>query len=70
MPHEWQLGRKFYQVIWERDGERIMTVALHASDETDAQSKAVAKHAQEVDRTGTTIRVREITFPLSRDDDY
>ena len=74
MAYDYRTGMKMYQVIWERDGERIATVALHASDETDAQSKAetsLTDHApHDFDRTGTTIRVREITFPLSPDSEY
>jgi hypothetical protein len=74
MAYDYRPGMKMYQVVWERDGERIATVALHASDETDAQSKAetsLTEHApHDFDPTGTTIRVRAITFPLDPDGDY
>jgi hypothetical protein len=67
-------GWKMYQVVWERDGERLATHALHAADEADARSRAeasLAKHPEhDFDRTGTTVRVRAIAFPLSLDDDY
>jgi hypothetical protein len=36
-------GMKMYQVVWERDGERIYTCALHAADEADARSRAEAR---------------------------
>jgi hypothetical protein len=74
MAHDFRPGMKMYQVVWERDGERIATHALHAADEADARSRAeasLAKHPEhDFDRTGTTVRVRVITFPLSLDDDY
>ena len=74
MAHYYRPGMKMYQVIWERDGERLATVALHAADETDARSRAEAlleaQPETDFDRTGTTVRVRIITFPISRDDDY
>ena len=74
MAHDYRPGMKMYQVIWERDGERICTVALHAADEIDAQSKAerslTEPGSNDFDRAGTTVRVRVITFPLSLDNDY
>jgi hypothetical protein len=74
MAYEYRPGMKMYQVVWERDGERVATHALHAADEADARSRAeasLAKHPEYgFDRTGTTVRVRVITFPLGLDDDY
>jgi hypothetical protein len=77
MAHHYRPGMKMYQVVWERDGERIHTCALHAADEADARSRAEAMLAgpadipeYSFDRAGTTVRVRVITFPLSLDDDY
>ena len=74
MAHEYRPGMKFYQVVWERDGERLATCALHAAKEADALSRAEARYAEhpedDFDRSGTTVRVRVITFPLSLDDDY
>jgi hypothetical protein len=75
MAHEYyRRGWKFYEVIWERDGERLATHALHAADEADALSRAEARRAEQpeddFDRSGTTVKVRVITFPLSPDDDY
>jgi hypothetical protein len=74
MALDYRPGMKMYQVIWERDGEHIATRALHAADEADARSRAEASFAKhpdhDFDRTGTTVRVRIITFPLSLDDDY
>jgi hypothetical protein len=72
--HEYRPGWKMYQVVWERDGERLATYALHAANEADALSRAEASLAEhpehDFDRTGTTVRVRVITFPLSLDDGY
>jgi hypothetical protein len=74
MAYEYRPGMKMYQVVWEQDGERVATVALHAADEADARLRAEAHFAEhpelDFDRTGTTVRVRVITFPLSPDDDY
>ena len=75
MAHHYRPGMKMYQVVWERDGERIHTCSLHAADEADARSRAEAALAgladiPDFDRAGTTVRVRVITFPLSLDDDY
>ena len=74
MAHDWRPGMKMYQVVWERDGKRVATHALHAADEADARSRAessLAEHPEfDFDRAGTTVRVRVITFPLSLDDDY
>jgi hypothetical protein len=74
MSQDFRPGMKMYQVVWEREGERVATHALHAADEADARSMAeasLAKHPEfDFDRTGTTVRVRVITFPLSLDDDY
>jgi hypothetical protein len=75
MAYDYRPGMKMYQVIWERNGERIATYALHAADEADARSKAEISLTeghpeQDFDRTGTTVRVRAITFPLSADGDY
>jgi hypothetical protein len=74
MAHEYRPGMKMYQVIWERDGKRVLTYALHAADETDAQSTAEAfliEHPEyDFPRTGTAVRVRVITFPLNLNDDY
>jgi hypothetical protein len=62
MAHDYQPGMQMYQVIWERDGERIATHALHAADEADARSRAEAFLATQpqydFDRTGTTVQVR------------
>lgn len=73
MAHHYRPGMKMYQVVWERDGERIHTCALHAADEADARSKAEVILADipecDFDRAGTTVRVRIITFPLSLNDD-
>jgi hypothetical protein len=74
MAHEYRPGWKMYQVVWERDGERLATYALHAANEADAPSRAEASLAEhpehDFDRTGTTVRVRVFTFPLSLDDGY
>jgi hypothetical protein len=77
MAHHYRPGMKMYQVVWERDGERIHTCALHAADEADAHSRAEAMLAglaeipeYNFDLAGTTVRVRVITFPLSQNDDY
>jgi hypothetical protein len=74
MAHNYRPGMKMYQIVWEREGERVGTHAIHAADEADARSRAessLAEHPEyDFDRTGTTIRVRVITFPLSLDDDY
>jgi hypothetical protein len=55
MAHDFRPGMKMYQVVWERDGERIATHALHAADEADARSRAeasLAKHPEhDFDRT-------------------
>jgi hypothetical protein len=72
--HEYRPGWKMYHVVWERDGERLATYALHAANEADALSRAEASLAEhpehDFDRTGTTVPVRVITFPLSLDDGY
>jgi hypothetical protein len=64
---EYPPGKRMYQVVWERDGERVATHALHAADEADARSSAeafLAKHPErDFDRAGTTLWVRVITFP-------
>jgi hypothetical protein len=74
MAHEYRPGMKMYQVVWERDGERVATYALHAVDETDARSRAEAffiEHPEhDFPRAGAMVRVRPIIFPLSADDDY
>jgi hypothetical protein len=71
MTHEYRPGMKMYQVIRERDGERLATVALHAADaRSRAEALLDAQPETDFDRTGTTVRVRVITFPISRDDDY
>jgi len=75
MAHHYRPGMKMYQVVWERDGERIHTCSLHAANEADARSRAEAALAgladiPDFDRPGTTVRVRVINFPLSPDDDY
>jgi hypothetical protein len=49
MAYEYRPGMKMYQVVWERDGERVATHALHAADEADARSRAeasLAKHPE------------------------
>jgi hypothetical protein len=73
MALEYRPARNMYEVIWERDGERIYTHALHAADEADARSKAEASFVEhpehDFDRTRTTVLVRVITFPVSLDDD-
>jgi hypothetical protein len=72
--HEFRPGMKMYQVSWERDGKRVLTHVLHAADEIDARSKAetdLADHPEyDFDPSGTTVRVRVITFPLNLNDDY
>ncbi len=54
--HEYRPGWKMYQVVWERDGERLATYALHATNEADALSRAEASLAEhpehDFDRTG------------------
>ena len=66
-------GMKMYRVIWERDGERLCTLATHAADEAGAISIAEAFFADNPEcnfpREGATVRVRVITFPLSPDGD-
>jgi hypothetical protein len=70
--HEYRPGWKMYQVVWERDGERLATYALHAANDALSRAEAsLAEHPEhDFDRTGTTVRVRVITFPLSLDDAY
>jgi hypothetical protein len=41
MAHDYRPGMKMYQVVWERDGNRVATRALHAADEADARSRAI-----------------------------
>lgn len=67
MAHRYRPGMKMYQVVWEREGERICTHALHAADAADALSAAeafIAEHPEcNFPRDGVTARVRVITFP-------
>jgi hypothetical protein len=77
MAHLYRPGMKMYQVIWERDGERMYEHIEHAADEADACSRAEASVAElgesqkfNVDRTGITVRVRVITSALELNDDF
>lgn len=71
--NHYQPGMKMYQVIWERDGERLCTLSTHAADEAGAISIAEAIFADHPElnfpRDGATVRVRVITSPLSANDD-
>jgi hypothetical protein len=49
MAHLYGPGMKMYQVIWERDGERMYEHIEHAADEADACSRAEASVAELVE---------------------
>ena len=62
MPFEFQSGMKMYEVTWERDGEKLHVVNLHAGDEVGAIVRAeeiFAEHPElDFDRNDTVVRVR------------
>ena len=53
---------KMYEVTWERDGEKLHVVNLHAADEVGAIVRAeeiFAEHPElDFDRNETAVRVR------------
>jgi hypothetical protein len=68
-----QPGMKMYEVVWERDGEKLCVVILHAADEAGAISRAeetFAEHPEtDFDRGGTTVRARIHKLPFLAEDD-
>ncbi len=46
MVFKFQSGMKMYEVVWERDGERLHVAVLHAADEAGAISRAEENFAQ------------------------
>jgi hypothetical protein len=60
MVFRFQAGMKMYEVVWERDGEKLHVAVLHAADEAGAISRAeetFAEHPEiDFDRSGTTVR--------------
>jgi hypothetical protein len=57
-----------YQVVWTRDGERVMSFCTHAADEGDALAQAEAFFAEHAEipehdprvREGTVVRVGRV----------
>jgi len=62
MIFKFQAGMKMYEVVWERDGEKLFVAVLHAANEAGAISRAeetFAEHPEiDFDRSGTTVRAR------------
>jgi hypothetical protein len=62
MAFEFRSGMKMYEVTWERDGEKLHVVNLHAADEVGAIVRAeeiFAEHPElDFDRNDTVVRVR------------
>jgi hypothetical protein len=65
---------KMYEVLWQRDGEKLWTMNLHAADEAGAISRAeevLAEHPElDFDRSDTTVRARLQKPPFVAEDDY
>ncbi|MCP3372632.1 hypothetical protein [Bradyrhizobium cajani] len=74
MVFKFQPGMKMYEVVWERDGEKLHEAVLHAADEAGAISRAeeiFAEHPEiDFDRSGdTTVRARLHKMPFLAEDD-
>ena len=61
MAYEYRPGMKMYEAVWERDGERVHSWAMHAANAADVVAEAEAFFAEHPEddfrRDGTTVRV-------------
>ncbi len=73
MVFKFQPGTKMYEVVWERDGEKLYVAVRHAADEAGDISRAegtFAEHPEiDFDRSGTTVRARLHKLPFLTEDD-
>ena len=65
-------GMKMYEVVWERDDEKLYVAVLHAADEAGAIARAeetFAEHPEiDFDRSGATVRARLHKLPFLAED--
>ncbi|HEV2160229.1 hypothetical protein [Bradyrhizobium sp.] len=73
MTFKFQSGMKMYEVTWERDGEKLHVMNLHAADEVGAIVRAeeiFAEHPElDFDRNDSTVRARLQELPYIPEDD-
>ena len=67
MPNEWRPGMKFYEAVWEQDGEPMHTLAIHAADEADVLARAEVDFMEHPEfdfpgRAAMTVRISLIKF--------
>ena len=73
MVFKFQAGMEMYEVVWERDGEKLHVAYLHAEDEAGAIARAeetFTEHPEiDFDRSGATVRARLHKLPFLAEDD-
>ena len=73
MVFKFQASMEMYEVVWERDGEKLHVTILHAADEAGAICRAeemFADHPElDFDHSGATVRARLHRLPFLGEDD-
>jgi hypothetical protein len=72
MTFKFRPGMRMYEVVWERDGEKLFVSILHAEDETGAIARAEESLAGlpdiDFDRSGATVHARLYELPFRAED--
>jgi hypothetical protein len=73
MAFKFRPGMRMYEVVWERDGEKLFVSILHAEDEAGAIARAeeclAGSPDMDFDRSGSTVHARLHKLPFLAEDD-
>ena len=73
MTFKFRPGMRMYEVVWERDGEKLFVSILHAEDDAGAVARAEESLAElpdiDFDRSGATVPARLHKLPFLAEDD-
>jgi hypothetical protein len=73
MTSKFQPGMRMYEVVWERDGEKLFVMIHHAEDDTGAIERAEEILAgtpdMDFDRRGAAVHARLHRLPFLAEDD-